>query len=93
MDNVSEMRDLGLIIDDKILWKQHVHNLIVKANRVMGLIKRPVGYDVPRHVKLLLLSTLVRSKLEYCTQVRGGLSQSITLLNLKESSAVQLDIY
>ena len=75
MDNVSDMRDPGVIIDDKLLWNQHVHNLIVKANRVMGLIKRTVGY-APRHIKLQLLSKLVRSKQEYCIEVWGGLSQS-----------------
>lgn len=75
VDNVSEIRDLGVIIDEKISWNQHIHNIIVKANRVMGLIKRAVGYDAPRHVKLQLFATLVRSKLEYCTQVWGGISQ------------------
>ena len=45
VDNVSEIRGLGVIIDDKILWNQHVHNLIVKAKRVMGLIKRTLHLD------------------------------------------------
>ena len=59
--------------------KKHVKDVTNKAKRVMGLIKRTVGYKVSQNVKWQLYSTLVRSKLEYCTQVWGGMSKTDTI--------------
>ena len=41
----------------------------------MGLIKT-VGYNAPQALKCQLCNTLVRSEVEYCTQVRAGLSKT-----------------
>ena len=48
----------------------------MKANRTMGLIKRTVGYKVSQSVKYQLYNSLVRSKLEYCAQIWGGLTKA-----------------
>ena len=79
LDSVNEIKDLGIIIEDKLSWHNNVNDIISKANRVMGLIKRTVGYEVDEKVKLQLYISLVRSKLEYCTQVWGGMTKSDNL--------------
>jgi hypothetical protein len=74
IERVSEFKDLGVTILDDLSWNNHVNNIVSKANRMMGLIKRTVGYHAPVKVKLQLYTTLVRSNLEYCTQAWNGLS-------------------
>jgi hypothetical protein len=76
LESVNEIRDLGVIIDKTVSWNSHVKDIVAKANRIMGLIKRTVGFNVSYVVKYQLYNSLVRSKLEYCTQVWGGLSKS-----------------
>ena len=42
---------------------------VYKCNRMMGMIKRSVGYKAPINVTSYLYSTLVRSNLEHCSTV------------------------
>ena len=36
----SEEKDLGIIIDDKLKFQNHISKQILKANGMLGLIKR-----------------------------------------------------
>ena len=74
IERVTEMKDLGIIIENTLSWNNHVNKTIAKANRVLGLIKRTVGFNSPEHVKLQLYKSLVRSNLEYCSQAWNGLT-------------------
>ena len=73
------MGDLGILINGKLSWNKHVSDVVSKANKIMWLVKRTIGFNAPQHVKLQLYTTLVRSKLDYCTQVWGGLNKANTL--------------
>ena len=74
IERVSEMKDLGVVIENTLSWNNHVNKIIAKANRILGLIKRTVGFNAPEHVKLQLYQSLVRSNLEYCSQAWNGLT-------------------
>ena len=40
LKRVTEVQDLGITLDSALRWNIHVKNIISKANRVSGLIKR-----------------------------------------------------
>ncbi|ELU08872.1 hypothetical protein CAPTEDRAFT_32721, partial [Capitella teleta] len=40
-----------------------------KANILCGIVKRAIGFNAPRNVKMQLYKSLVRPNLEYSTQV------------------------
>ena len=67
LKRVTEVQDLGVTLDSALQWNIHVKNIISKANRVSGLIKRTLGWHAPQHTKFILYSSLVGSILEYCS--------------------------
>lgn len=69
LEHVDSFKDLGVTVSSNLNWNTHVNNIIAKANRVNGLIKRTVGYHAPTNVTLNLYQSLSRSTLEYCSPV------------------------
>jgi hypothetical protein len=80
LERCKHIKDLGIIINDKLSWSMHVQSLVCKANRVMGLIKRTMGYNAAPDVNKQLYISLVRSLLEYGTPVWGGMTVHDTVL-------------
>ena len=76
IERVDSFKDLGIIIQSDLSWNSHINTIISKANRMSGLIKRTVGYQAPVNVKHQLYVSLVRSNLEYGTQVWNGLTKT-----------------
>ena len=37
---VKEITDLGISINDKLLWSSHIAQISKRANRILGLVKR-----------------------------------------------------
>ena len=69
LEHVGNFKDLGVVIDSKLTFREHVRTLINKANAVNGMIKRTFGYNAPLNVKRTLYTSLTRSVLEYCSTV------------------------
>ena len=44
--NVSNYKDLGVIMASDLKWSKHVEQIVHKANRVLGLLKRTVGSKI-----------------------------------------------
>ena len=64
----EEFKDLGIITNHHLSWNPH-RLCSIKANRMLGLIKRTCkGLDDPKTLRTLYCS-LVRSNLEYCSVV------------------------
>jgi len=62
------VRDLGVIFDEKINFREHIHYKINMAYKMVGLIKRNYKYlSTPSFV--LVYKNLVRSHLDYCNCV------------------------
>ena len=66
---VQSMKDPGISVTSDLSWNSHINALVSKCNRMMGMIKRSVGYKAPINVISYLYSTLVRSNLEHCSTV------------------------
>lgn len=69
LDKVVSFKDLGVTVDPKLSFKDHLKNITCVTNKVCGVIKRSIGFNAPMSVKLQLYISLCRSKLENCTQL------------------------
>ena len=57
---------LGVTIDPKLSWKDHISRVCGKANRTLGLVKRTL-HAAPQQVRKTAYETLVCPSLEYAT--------------------------
>ena len=61
LDYVSEEKDLGIIVTNKLNWEQHQNYVISKASRQLGLLMRSCHFIRNKYQKRSLFITLVRS--------------------------------
>lgn len=65
MERVSDIRDLGLILDSKLNFHKHVNVICKAASKMLGfVIRTSADFDDIRVAKILY-NAFVRSKLEY----------------------------
>ena len=62
------VRDLGILIDNKLQWDTHIQNVTKKARQVCGWILS-VFYTRDSATMLTLFNSLVRSKIEYGSEI------------------------
>ena len=84
LERVQVMRDLGVFLDTKLTFGDHVEHTVRKANRALGLLMRTFAtgkhgraFTMEKH--RAILSTYyanVRSILEYCSVVWGGAART-----------------
>ena len=66
--NSMEEKDLGIIIDNKLNFQNHINKQVNKANQKLGLINRSFKY-MDKDMFLQLFKSLVRPHLEYGSTV------------------------
>lgn len=62
---VSNVKDLGVVLDCKLTYKQHISYIVNKASRTLGFIFRTSKNFSDIYCLKLLYCSLVRSTLEY----------------------------
>ena len=63
-------KDLGVIVSNNLLWNAYINQMCAKANIILSLIKQVCGNDiVDQETRKLLYITLVRSQLEYASNL------------------------
>ena len=68
LNRVTSEKDLGVSIDNRLTFDEHITNVTNKANSIMGVIRRSFSHmDVP--VFRQLFRSLVRPHLEYAQPV------------------------
>ena len=65
---VKEVKDLGVIVSADMKWERQCIEVVKKANKMLGLIKRNFQ-DRSKDTIVPLYKNLVRPHLEYCCQV------------------------
>ena len=70
LDNVYDMKDLGIIIDSQLKFHLHSAHVVSKANRLLGLIKKSFEH-ITIDTLPLLYKTLIRPILEYGNSIWG----------------------
>lgn len=69
IERVSHIKDLGVILDSQLNFKQHVSYTINKASIALGFIFRVAKNFSDIHCLKSLYCSLVRSTMEYCSAV------------------------
>ena len=75
MKEKKSTKFLGITIDSKLNWKEHISNLLVKINRNIGIIWR-TRHSLNKQSKLLLYYSLIQSHLQYGVTVWGSACKS-----------------
>ena len=57
-------KDLGVVVDNKLTFSQHINSTVVKANQVVGMITRSFKY-MDKDIFVQLFTSRVRPILEY----------------------------
>lgn len=69
LSRCDEIRDLGVIVDCKLSFVQHIENVAAAALKTLGFIMRNTSEFNNIFAIKLLFYALVRSKLEYCSVI------------------------
>ena len=62
-------RDLGVQVTRDISWNEHVRNIVSKAKKMLGFLRRHCSNSPPYEIQRTLYVSLVRSHLTYASQV------------------------
>ena len=68
IQKVKAEKDLGVIIDDKMKFREHITQEVNIANRNLGIIFRTFSY-MDKEMFLNLYKSMVRPHIEYATQI------------------------
>ena len=84
IEEVKEEKDLGVVIDNKLNFRQHISSKVSTANRNLGIIFRTFTYLNQEMFSNLYKST-VRPHLEYASVIWSPLykNDKITLENVQ----------
>jgi hypothetical protein len=69
VDEVTSIRDLGVILDKKLTFQEHIEHIMKKASKMLGFVIRNTREFRILRTKRLLYNAFVLSLLEYCSVV------------------------
>jgi len=68
IEQVEQIKDLGVMFDSKLIFEEHIHVKINKTYQMLGVIKRNFIYLTPDSF-MVLYKALVCSHIEYVVSV------------------------
>ena len=68
LENVENIKYLGVTITNDLKWNTHISNICTKANRTLGFLRRTL-FSCPQNVKEAAYKGMVRPILEYGSSV------------------------
>ncbi len=71
LNNVNQAKYLGIIIDSKLSWKEHLKRLHTRIKQNTGILRR-VGWFLPRKNLISLFYSLINSHASYCVSSWGA---------------------
>lgn len=69
LSRVSVIRDLGVVFDTSLSFRDHVDTIVAKAKRMLGFVMRMSKPFRNYSSIILLYNALIRSTLEYCSTI------------------------
>ena len=90
IDRVKEARFLGVIIDEKLTWSNHIQAVKVKMNRYLGIMHK-IKRHLPISARLQIYQSFVQSHVNFCSLVWGFTSKThIDSLFTKQKQGVRI---
>jgi hypothetical protein len=65
---VKQAKTLGIVIDEKLLWKNQIDEITTKVSRGIGMLRRMKAY-VPQETLRTVYSALIMPHFDYCSLV------------------------
>lgn len=69
LERVNAIKDLGLILDSKLRFNEHISMTVAKANSMLGFLRRNTAQFDDVYALKVLYCSMVRSVLEYGVQI------------------------
>ena len=94
LDNVSNHKHLGVVINNRLLWSQHISTLINKINFCLNVLNR-IKKFLPFFSRMKYFDAFIGSHISYASTVLGGaVSGDINslLITLKRCARSILDV-
>ena len=66
----SEIKTLGVVVDDQLLWKNHVDATIAKVSKGIGMLRRMKPY-VPKFTLMHVYNALILPHFDYSVALSG----------------------
>ena len=86
----EEDKDLGITIDSRLTFEQHIISKVNKANSLLGLISRTFEYKNPKTM-VTLYKSIVRPHLEFANQIWAPyLVKHVTLIENVQKRATKI---
>ena len=79
----TSQSDLGILVSNNLKWSLHINNLVSKANKMLGFIRRNCFHLADVNARRLLYLTLVRSQLSHGCEVWAPQGASSDLFRLE----------
>ena len=76
-------KDLGILVSESSKWSLHINNLISKANKMLGFVRRNCFYLANVNCRRILYLTLVTSQFSRGSEVWAPQGPSSDLLRLE----------
>ena len=90
LEFITSERDLGVILNRKLKWNDHIDNAVLKANNALGMLRKTFKYWNCKSFKQLYVA-FVRPHLEYCASVwNPHLKKDIVKLERVQRRATKL---
>ena len=77
INQTNQSKSLGLIIDQNLSWKAHIHEISKKVSSSVGALKQ-VRPFVSLHTAIKIYKGLIEPHFDYCSAVWDGLSQQLS---------------
>ena len=71
LEQKSECKFLGIMVDDDINWKSHLNYISSKISKTIALL-RFLKYTFPKHILKTLYMSLIQPYLNYCNIIWGS---------------------
>ncbi len=85
LERVTNFNDLGIIVQNDLKWDEHINLKVSKANSLLGLVKRTLGYNAPTKAKLAYYNAIVKPVLSYGSVIWSYTSKQ----NLRNVESIQ----
>ena len=77
ISNVDHAKSLGLIIDNRLSWSNHVNELCKKVTSAIGALRR-ISPLFSQSTAVLVYNSLIQPHFDYCSLVWDGLSDQLS---------------
>ena len=77
ISNVDHAKSLGLVIDNRLSWSNHVNELCKKVTPAIGALRR-IRPLISQCTAVLVYNSLIQPHFDYCSLVWDGLSDQLS---------------